>query len=164
MKKSIAMAALAIAVSFGSVSCKKKVSDADLQTQATTVVVSNPNASVEVKDGVAHLSGTFETQEAKDAMIKQLKAINGVKEVMDMATVAPAATASPAIETQSAVAPEVQQKVQDAVKDIPGVKVEVINGELTLTGNISSSDARKVKESVDALKVGKVNYNYTVTK
>jgi len=164
MKKSIAMAALAIAVSFGSVSCKKKVSDADLQTQATTVVVSNPNASVEVKDGVAHLSGTFETQEAKDAMIKQLKAINGVKEVMDMATVAPAATASPAIETQSAVAPEVQQKVQDAVKDIPGVKVEVINGELTLTGNISSSDARKIKESVDALKVGKVNYNYTVTK
>jgi len=164
MKKSIAMAALAIAVSFGSVSCKKKVSDADLQTQATTVVVSNPNASVEVKDGVAHLSGTFETQEAKDAMIKQLKAINGVKEVMDMATVAPAATASPAIETQSAVAPEVQQKVQDAVKDIPGVKVEVINSELTLTGNISSSDARKVKESVDALKVGKVNYNYTVTK
>jgi len=158
------MAALAIAVSFGSVSCKKKVSDADLQTQATTVVVSNPNASVEVKDGVAHLNGTFETQEAKDAMIKQLKAINGVKEVMDMATVAPAATASPAIETQSAVAPEVQQKVQDAVKDIPGVKVEVINGELTLTGNISSSDARKVKESVDALKVGKVNYNYTVTK
>jgi len=158
------MAALAIAVSFGSVSCKKKVSDADLQTQATTVVVSNPNASVEVKDGVAHLSGTFETQEAKDAMIKQLKAINGVKEVMDMATVAPAATAAPAIETQSAVAPEVQQKVQDAVKDIPGVKVEVINGELTLTGNISSSDARKVKESVDALKVGKVNYNYTVTK
>lgn len=164
MKKSIAMAALAIAVSFGSVSCKKKVSDADLQTQATTVVVSNPNASVEVKDGVAHLSGTFETQEAKDAMIKQLKAINGVKEVMDMATVAPAATPSPAIETQSAVAPEVQQKVQDAVKDIPGVKVEVVNGELTLTGNISSSDARKVKESVDALKVGKVNYNYTVTK
>ncbi len=164
MKKSIAMAALAIAVSFGSVSCKKKVSDADLQTQATTIVVSNPNASVEVKDGVAHLSGTFETQEAKDAMIKQLKAINGVKEVMDMATVAPAATAAPAIETQSAVAPEVQQKVQDAVKDIPGVKVEVVDGELTLTGNISSSDARKVKESVDALKVGKVNYNYTVTK
>ncbi|WP_294311765.1 BON domain-containing protein [uncultured Chryseobacterium sp.] len=164
MKKSIAMAALAIAVSFGSVSCKKKVSDADLQTQATTVVVSNPNASVEVKDGVAHLSGTFETQQAKDAMIKQLKAINGVKEVMDMATVAPAAAAAPAIDTQSAVAPEVQQKVKDAVKDIPGVKVEVVNGELTLTGNVSSSDARKVKESVDALKLGKVNYNYTVTK
>ncbi len=165
MKKTIAMAALAVAVSFGSVSCKKKVSDADLQTQATTIVTSNPSASVEIKDGVAHLSGTFETQEAKDTMIKQLKAINGIKDVHDMSTVAPAAAATPApVETQSAVDPAVQQKVQDAVKDIPGVKVEVINGELTLTGNISSSDARKVKESVDALKVGKVNYNYTVKK
>ncbi len=165
MKKTIAMAALAVAVSFGSVSCKKKVSDADLQTQATTIVTSNPGASVEIKDGVAHLSGTFETQEAKDAMIKQLKAINGVKDVHDMATVAPAASAmNTPVETQSAVDPMVQQKVQDAVKDIPGVKVEVVNGELTLIGNISSSDARKVKESVDALKVGKVNYNYTVKK
>jgi len=165
MKKTIAMAALAVAISLGSVSCKKKVSDTDLQTQATTVVTSNPGASVEVKDGVAHLSGTFETQEEKDAMITQLKAINGIKDVHDMATVAPAAAATPApIETQSAVDPAVQQKVQDAVKDIPGVKVEVINGELTLTGTISASDARKVKESVDALKVGKVNYNYTVKK
>lgn len=153
------MAALAIAVSFGAVSCKKKVSDADLQTQATTVVTANPGASVEVKDGVAHLSGTFETQEAKDAMIKQLKAITGVKEVMDMATVAPAVAP---VETKSVVDPTVQQKVQDAVKDIPGVKVEVVNGELTLTGSVSSADARKVKESVDALKVGKVNYKYTV--
>lgn len=162
MKKTIAMAALAVAVSFGAVSCKKKVSDADLQTQATTVVVSNPNASVEVKEGVAHLSGTFETQEAKDAMIKQLKAINGVKDVMDMATVAPAAAAVAPVQTTTAVDPMVQQKVQDAVKDIPGVKVEVVNGELTLTGTVSSADARKVKESVDALKVGKVNYKYTV--
>lgn len=157
------MAALAVAISLGSVSCKKKVSDADLQTQATTVVTSNPGASVEVKEGVAHLSGTFGTQEEKDAMIKQLKAINGIKEVHDMATVTPAAAATPApVETQSAVDPAIQQKVQDAVKDIPGVKVEVLNGELTLTGTISASDARKVKESVDALKVGKVNYNYTV--
>jgi len=162
MKKSIAMAAMAVAISFGSVSCKKKVSDADLQTQATTVVTANPGASVEIKDGVAHLSGTFETQEAKDAMIQQLKAINGIKDVHDMATVAPTKATAPPIEMQSAVDPAVQQKVKDAVKDIPGVKVEVINGELTLTGNVSSSDARKVKESVDALKVGKVNYNYTV--
>ncbi|MFC3159032.1 hyperosmotically inducible protein [Chryseobacterium arachidis] len=162
MKKTIAMAALAVAVSFGAVSCKKKVSDADLQTQATTIVVSNPNASVEVKEGVAHLSGTFETKEAKDAMIKQLKAINGVKDVMDMASVAPATPAPAPVETTSAVAPEVQQKVKDAVKDFPSVKVEVVNGELTLTGDVSSADARKIKESIDALKIGKYNNKLTV--
>ncbi|AKK71635.1 BON domain-containing protein [Chryseobacterium gallinarum] len=159
MKKTIAMAALAVAVSFGAVSCKKKVSDADLQTQATTVVTSNPNASVEVKEGVAHLSGTFADQQSKDAMIAKLKAINGVKDVMDMSTIA----AAPApVETTSAVDPAVQKKVQDAVKDFPSVKVEVVNGQLTLTGNVSGQQARKIKESVDALKIGKYNNNLIV--
>ena len=157
MKKTIAMALLALTVSFGAISCKKKISDADLQTKATAVVTANPTASVEVKDGVAHLSGTFATEEEKNAAIASLKTIEGVKDVMDMATVAP-----PVVETASAVDPAVQQKVTDALKDFPSVKVEVVNGELTLTGNVSATQARKIKESVDALKVGKVNYNYTV--
>ena len=157
MKKTIAMAAMALMVSFGAISCKKKVSDADLQTKATTAVTSYTTSSVEIKDGVAHLSGTFATQEEKDAAIASLKAIEGVKDVHDMATVAPAP-----IETVAVVDPAVQQKVADAVKDFPSVKVEVVNGELTLTGNVSSTQARKIKESVDALKVGKVNFNYVV--
>lgn len=161
MKKTIAMAALAIAVSLGSVSCKKKVSDADLQKQATTIVTSTPTATVEVKEGVAHLSGTFPDQASKDAAITQLKAVAGVKDVHDMSTVqAPLATTP--IENASMVDPAVQQKVKDAVKDFPSVNVEVVNNELTLTGNVSSVQARKIKESVDALKVGKVNFNYTV--
>ncbi|WP_426479659.1 BON domain-containing protein [Chryseobacterium sp. CBSDS_008] len=162
MKKTIAMAALAVAVSFGAISCKKKVSDADLQTQATTIVTSNPNASVEVKDGVAHLSGTFADQQSKDAMIAQLKAISGVKDVMDMSTIAAAPAPAAPVETTSAVDPAVQKKVQDAVKDFPSVKVEVVNGQLTLTGNVSSLQARKIKESVDALKIGKYNNNLIV--
>lgn len=159
MKKSFAAAALALAISFGAVSCKKKVTDADLQTQATTVVTSNPNASVEVKEGTAHLSGTFADQTSKDAMIAQLKAIPGIKDVMDMSTVA--APVAP-VTTNSAVDPAVVQKVKDATKDFPSVKTDVVNGELTLTGNVSPEQARKIKMSVDALKVGKVNYNYSV--
>lgn len=161
MKKTIAMAALAIAVSFGSVSCKKKVSDAELQTQATTIVTSNPNASVEVKDGVAHLSGTFADEQSKNAMIAQLKTVNGIKDVMDMTKIEAPAPATP-VATTSAVDPAVQKKVQDAVKDFPSVKVEVVNGELTLTGNVSSLQARKIKESIDALKIGKYNNNLVV--
>ena len=158
MKETIAMAALALVVSIGSISCKKKVSDADLQTQATTVVTSNSNASVEVKEGTAHLSGTFADQASKDNMIASLKAIPGIKDVMDMSTIA----APVVVETVSAVDPMVQQKVTDAVKDFPSVKVEVVNGELTLTGNVSPTQAKQIKMSVDALKAGKVNYNYTV--
>ena len=156
MKKKIAMATLALAVSLGSISCKKKITDAELQTTTTTIVSQNANASVEVKDGTAHLSGTFASEAERDAMIAKLKATEGVKDVMDMTTIA-----APIV-TTTAVDPVVLQKVQDAVKDFPSVKVEVVNGELTLTGDVSSLQARKIKESVDALKVGKVNYNYTV--
>lgn len=151
----IAMAALALTVSFASTSCKKKVSDVDLQTQATTVVTSNPNATVEVKDGTAHLSGTFADQAAKDQMVASLKAIPGIKDVMDMSTIAPAVEVA-------TVDPAVMQKVTDALKDFPSVKAEVVNGELTLTGNVSSSQAMKIKQSVDALKIGKYNNNLTV--
>ena len=161
MKKTFTMAALAVVVSFASVSCKKKVSDADLQTQATTVVTTTPTASVEIKDGVAHLSGTFPDQAAKDAAITQLKALKGIKDVHDMAEVK-AAVADTPVETASVVDPAIEQKVKDAVKDFPSVNVGVVNGELTLTGNVSQTQARKIKESVDALKVGKVNFNYTV--
>lgn len=158
MKKLIAASTLVLAVSFSSVACKKKVTDADLQTQATTVVTANPQATVEVKDGTAHLSGTFEDEASRDQMIASLKAIPGIKDVMDMSKI----EAPVVVETVSAVDPAVQQKVTDAVKDFPSVSVEVVNGELTLTGNVSPEQARKIKMSVDALQAGKVNYNYTV--
>lgn len=158
MKKTIAMATLALAISFGSVSCKKEVNDTELQSQATTIVSSNPNASVEVKEGTAHVTGTFADEASRDQMLASLKAIPGIKDVMDMSTIA----APVVVETVSAVDPAVKQKVQDAVKDFPSVEVQVVNGELTLTGNVSPEQARKIKMSVDALQVGTVNYNYTV--
>lgn len=159
MKKIIQMGALALMVSAVAISCKKKPNDTELATQATEVVKTNPQATVEVKDGVAHLSGVFATQAEKDAMIASLKAIPGVKDVMDMATVTPAV-----VTTESVVDPAVQQKLADAVKDFPTVKTEVVDGELTLTGEVTAEQARKIKMSVDALKLGKVNFKYNVKK
>lgn len=160
MKKIFQMAALALMVSTVAISCKKKPNDTELATQATEIVKANPTASVEVKEGVAHLSGTFATQAEKDAMIASLKAIPGVKDVMDMSSVVPAAV----VETASVVDPAVQQKLADAVKDFKTVKVDVVNGELTLTGDVTAEQARKIKMSVDALKLGKVNFKYNVKK
>ena len=160
MKKIFQMAALALMVSTVAISCKKKPNDTELATQATEIVKANPTASVEVKEGVAHLSGTFATQAEKDAMIASLKAIPGVKDVMDMSSVVPAAV----VETASVVDPAVQQKLADAVKDFTTVKAEVVNGELTLTGDVTAEQARKIKMSVDALKLGKVNFKYNVKK
>lgn len=75
-----------------------------------------------------------------------------------MATVAPAA-APVEVNTVDAA---VLQKVNDALKDIPGVKAEDVAGTLTLTGTTTAANARKVKESVDALKIGKYDNKITV--
>ena len=160
MKKTIKIAALALVFSVAAFSCKKNVSDAELTTQSTTVVASYPGTSVEVKEGQAHLSGTFATEADKQAAIDALKKIQGVKDVHDMATVTPAPTAAP-VEV-NVVDAAVLQKVNDALKDIPGVKAEDINGTLTLTGSTTAANARKVKESVDALKIGKYDNKITV--
>ena len=160
MKKTFKIVALALMVSMTAVSCKKKVSDAELTSQATTAITAYPGTSVEVKEGQAHLSGTFATEADKQAAIDALKKIQGVKDVHDMATVTPAPTAA-SVEV-NVVDAAVLQKVNDALKDIPGVKAEDINGTLTLTGSTTAANARKVKESVDALKIGKYDNKITV--
>ena len=129
------------------------------------------------QDGILYISGNTSTSAAKNKVWDAYGEIDvdifyliarymrfysaNFEDVMDMATVEAAASV---VETVSAVAPEVQQKVTDAVKDFPAVKVDVVNGELTLTGEVTAEQARKIKMSVDALKVGKVNYNYNVKK
>jgi hyperosmotically inducible periplasmic protein len=164
MKKLFTNTALVVLLGLSAVACKKKPNDADLQTKAAAVQVAYPQAQVEIKEGVAHVKGTFADQAAKDKFMADIKAIEGVKETMDHSEIAPvaAATTSAPVATTSAVDPAIIQKVNDAIKDIPGIKAEVIEGELSITGAVSKEDARKVKQSVDALKVGKVNYKYSV--
>lgn len=158
MRKTIKIAALALMVSMTAVSCKKKVSDAELTSQATTVLTSFPGTSVEVKEGQAHLSGVFATEADKKSAIDALKKVEGIKDVHDMAKVEP--TVAP-VEV-NVVDAAVLQKVNTALKDIPGVKAEDVAGTLTLTGSTTSANARKVKESVDALKIGKYDNKITV--
>lgn len=158
MRKTIKIAALALMVSMTAVSCKKKVSDAELTTNATTAITAYPGTSVEVKEGQAHLSGVFATEADKLAAIDALKKVEGVKDVHDMATVAQMAAPVEVNMVDAAVL----AKVNTALKDIPGVKAEDMNGMLTLTGTTTAANARKVKESVDALKIGKYDNKITV--
>lgn len=158
MRKTIKIPALALMVSMTAVSCKKKVSDADLTSQATTTLTAYPGTSVEVKEGKAHLSGVFATEADKQSAIDALKKVEGVKDVHDMATVAPMAAPVEVNMVDAAVL----AKVNTALKDIPGVKAEDMGGMLTLTGTTTAANARKVKESVDALKIGKYDNKITV--
>jgi hyperosmotically inducible protein len=164
MKRIFRNTSLAVLLTLTAVACKKKPTDADLQTKASALQMAYPQATVEVKDGVAHVKGVFADQAAKDKFMSDIKAIEGVKETMDHSEIAPvaAAVSTTPVATTSAVDPTIIKKVNDAIKDIPGAKAEIINNELSITGNVSKEDARKVKQSVDALKIGKVNFKYTV--
>lgn len=155
------IALTAIVMSSTAVSCKKGPSDAELQTQASSVTSSVPGTTVEMKDGVAHLKGTFPDAASRDKMIADLKAIKGVKDVHDMSQIA-AAMPSAAVTTTTAADPVIMQKVNDALKDYPSTKAEMVNGELVITGDVSQAQARQIKQSVDALNIGKVKYNYVV--
>lgn len=120
MKKTIFMVALALAVTFSSVSCKKKSNEA-------------PDTNVEA------------VENATDAIQETSEDLN-----------------EDAVETTSAMDPDIIQRVKDAVKDFPGVEVEVVDDQLVLNGEVSSKEARKIKESIDALKIENVKFNYKV--
>lgn len=97
MKRVLTTAALAAIVSIAAVSCGNGAQIKAAQEQATKIVSAVPGAKVTVEeDGVAHLEGNFADEASKEAMIKSLEKVPGVKSVMDMAHVnaAPAAAAS----------------------------------------------------------------------
>jgi osmotically-inducible protein OsmY len=52
--------------------------------------------------------------------------------------------------------------VKDATKDYPGVKADVNNGEVTLTGNIERSRLQNLMMSLNTLKPKKINNQLTI--
>jgi len=62
------------------------------------------------------------------------------------------------------IAPDetLQSGVKDATKDYPGVKAEVNNGEITLTGNITRDKLPNLMQSLNTLQPKKINNNLTI--
>jgi len=54
--------------------------------------------------------------------------------------------------------------VQDATKSYKGVKTEVANGEVTLTGTIKRSELPALMMALNSLRPKKINNNLTTTK
>lgn len=55
-----------------------------------------------------------------------------------------------------------QAGVRDATKDYPGVKADVNNGEITLTGEIKRSKLADLMMSLNSLKPRKINNQLTI--
>lgn len=160
MKRILAILAI-VAFTFALPSCKGK-SDADLKTAVEAALQTNPDLSgamVEVKDGVATITGELKDAATQAAVEAAVKGVKGIKSVTNSSTVAP-----PPAPVEVTVDDALTAAVKDAIKDNAGIAAVVKDGIVTLSGEIKKADLPKLVQKVQALKPKKVETKDIVTK
>ncbi|MGJ1364128.1 BON domain-containing protein [Sphingobacterium spiritivorum] len=134
------------------ISCKSKISDADLKTKVETAVSGNPDVLVDVKDGVVTLSGTVATEQEKISLETAAKsAEKGVKSVVNNIVV----EAAPVLPTP--VDDTLVKNVADVMKDFPALSANVKDGVIQVTGTIEQARIKTLKQALDNLNPKKVD-------
>jgi hyperosmotically inducible periplasmic protein len=156
MKLTKVLLAVAFAATVGFVSCKPK--DADIKAEIEKALKADAmmaNSTVDVKDGVATITGECKDDACKGMCEKTVAAIKGVKSVVNNCSVtppppppppAPASVTTPLDETT-------QQKVKDGLKDIKGVTVTFDGEKAVLAGEVSKADRMRIMQMLAAAKV-----------
>lgn len=135
-------------------SCKPKIKDEDIQAQIqSNTALSHLVASV--KDGVVTLSGECKDEAEKAASENTVKQIPGVKSVVNNTTIAPPPPPQAPIEI--AADDPLTRGITDALKDFPTVKATAKDGIISVTGEATAANWKKIKIALDALKPKKVD-------
>lgn len=154
MKLGKVLMAMAVMVTLAFVSCKPK--DADIKASIEAALKADPmmtGTTVDVKDGVATISGECKDDACKAACEKAVAAIKGVKSVVNNCTVAPV-VAEPASVTATVTDPKLQDAVKAIIKDIPGITIEGFSDKgVILKGDISKANNMKLKQALSAAKI-----------
>lgn len=156
MKKTLLIAFCAIFSAVLMQSCKNN--DAAIQKEVQTLVSEKvPGITVTVKDKVVTLEGTVDSEEAK-LEAAGLASIKSVKSVTNNIVVKeePKPVINPDTEIRTAIEGALSA---GGFKD---VKVEVMDGEVTLTGNVKKADRQKVMQIANESNPKKVNNKLTV--
>ena len=133
-------------------SCKGSVKDSDILTAVNEKIQTLPEMAgltASVAEGVVTLSGVCKDDACKAFCESTVKGLAGVKSVVNNCTTAPT------VEETSAVPPvsdALTQAVADACKDFPGLKTELKDGVLTLTGEIEKDRLQTLMMGLNALK------------
>lgn len=140
-------------------SCKK--SDSALKKDVDKVLMeisSESTISSAVKDGVVTLTGTVATEAEKTALGSTISGIKDVKSVMNNITVpAMPITPAPMMHSDDTIKTSIESRLnQEGYKD---VKVEVKDGEVTLSGDLKRADLTKVMQIANEAKPTKVMNN-----
>ncbi|MES2431025.1 MAG: BON domain-containing protein [Bacteroidota bacterium] len=160
MKHTKVLLAIAIALTVGFVSCKPK--DADIKTALDEKVKANTElagVTVDVKEGVATLTGELKDAAAVAKAAELLKDVKGVKSITNSLTVAP--PPAPIIVSAD---DSLNKAVTDAIKDFSGVQASVKDGVVALSGQIAKSSLIKLMMTVQSLRPKKVDTKQLIVK
>ncbi|MCC6289795.1 MAG: BON domain-containing protein [Chitinophagaceae bacterium] len=135
-------------------SCKPKIKDEDIQTQIQSNTAFSHLVAT-VKDGVVTLSGECKDEADKTACESAVRKIPGVKDVVNNTTIA--APPPPPASVVIAADDPLTQGITDALKDFPTVKATAKDGIITVTGEATTANWKKIKMALDALKPKKVD-------
>ena len=130
--------------------------DADIAASASQALASVPGATVSVANGVATISGQVADSAARLAAETAVKAVNGVKSVVNSVTVTPP---PPVVISAD---DSLKTNVAAALKDYPTLTADVKDGVVTLTGEIQRTQLPKVMQALSALRPKKIDNKATV--
>jgi hyperosmotically inducible periplasmic protein len=154
MKKLLFMAVAAFTMLTFATSCKKKVSDADVQTAVTAALgkmTELKGGAVTVKDGVATVTGECMDQGCSDRCKKALEdlKIDGVKSVDWTCKLTPA----PASLATTTADPKVSAAINAVLKDMPGVTVAYAAGKAIFSGTVNAKQKMAIAQACMTAKV-----------
>lgn len=137
---------LALTLIFSVSSCKPK--DADIKTAVEKAIAADmTNATVSVEKGIVTISGECKDEACKTKCNESIKAIKGVKEVVNNCTLTP----PPAPEVEIPTISAVEQSVKDALKDFPNVTYTLNEGGIVLGGEVDKTKLVTLMQALQGL-------------
>jgi hyperosmotically inducible protein len=145
---------LGITLAFSLIACAPK--DEDIQNESAAKISAIEGVEVSVLDGVATLSGTVKDDAVKQNAESVVKGVKGVKSVVNnIEIVAPEPVVAPAAVEISPDA-VLTTAVGSVVEAYNGVTASVVDGVVTLTGEIKRDQLPNLIKSIQELKPKKV--------
>lgn len=139
-------------------SCKK--SDQNLNSDVMKVLEERySTVSASTSKGVVTLTGIVDSEQQKTEAASQARSVKDVKEVVNHIEVRqmPAPTPEPTVNADDNIKSDIKGKLESAgYKD---VKVDVMNGEVILSGDLKRSDLTKVMQIANESNPRKVTNN-----
>ncbi len=154
LPKFFAAAVLVAAISFSA--CKSGPKDADIQKaieEKAKITAEMSGIKVAVDKGVATITGECKDADCKAACEKMIGGMEGVKSVVNNATIAPPPPPPAPASVTTMLDAATMQKVKDGLKDIKGIIVDFAGDKAVLSGTISKADRMKIMQMLSAAKV-----------